>query len=112
MTDLIKDDFKCKERVRYQASWGAWYVSIDVPWGVVELKFDKNPDEKMLAVAVGKLEPPPPEPEPVSELAKALDFIEIEYERVKALDVKELLDDEKRLKKMLTKEASVEEVRK
>lgn len=31
------------ERNRYQASWGAWYVQIEIDGQVVELKFDHNP---------------------------------------------------------------------
>ena len=31
------------ERTRYQASWGAWYVQIEIGWQVVELKFDHSP---------------------------------------------------------------------
>ena len=31
------------ERNRYQASWGAWYVQIEIDGQVVELKFDHSP---------------------------------------------------------------------
>jgi hypothetical protein len=31
------------ERVRYQASWGDWYVQINLDEQVVELKFDHEP---------------------------------------------------------------------
>lgn len=31
------------ERNRYQASWGAWYVQIEIGGQIVELKFDHNP---------------------------------------------------------------------
>ena len=31
------------ERTRYQASWGAWYVQIEIDGQVVELKFDHSP---------------------------------------------------------------------
>jgi hypothetical protein len=31
------------ERNRYQASWGAWYVQIEIDGQVVELKFQHSP---------------------------------------------------------------------
>lgn len=31
------------ERNRYQTSWGAWYVQIEIDGQVVELKFDHSP---------------------------------------------------------------------
>lgn len=31
------------ERTRYQASWGAWYVQIEIGGQIVELKFDHEP---------------------------------------------------------------------
>lgn len=31
------------ERTRYQASWGAWYVQINLDGQVIELKFDHEP---------------------------------------------------------------------
>jgi len=31
------------ERNRYQASWGAWYVQIEIDGEVCELKFDHSP---------------------------------------------------------------------
>ena len=31
------------ERTRYQASWGDWYVQIEIDGQVVELKFNHSP---------------------------------------------------------------------
>jgi hypothetical protein len=31
------------ERNRYQASWGAWYVQVEIDGQNVELKFDHSP---------------------------------------------------------------------
>lgn len=31
------------ERTRYQASWGAWYVQIELDGEVCELRFDHSP---------------------------------------------------------------------
>lgn len=46
-----------KERMRYQASWGEWYVQIEFEDGqIMELKFAKSPDSKQLAIAVSKLQ--------------------------------------------------------
>jgi len=67
------------ERTRYQASWGAWYVQVQTDWGIVELKFDKEPDAKTLDKVASGLQPPePPEPEKTS----ADQFIET-YKSVK-----------------------------
>lgn len=54
-----------KEITRYQASWGAWYVQVSLEDGRrLELKFEKEPDEKVIQKVVDSI-PPEPEPEPV-----------------------------------------------
>lgn len=58
-----------KERTRYQASWGAWYVQVTMDDGqIVELKFDHEPKPEMVdkqaqviadSMAVEKAKPAP-----------------------------------------------------
>jgi len=38
------------ERIRYQASWGDWYVQIEISGQIFELKFDHSP-------TAGEIEP-------------------------------------------------------
>ena len=40
-----------KERIRYQASWGDWYVQIEFEDGqIIELKFDNKPTNNEIDV--------------------------------------------------------------
>ena len=54
-----------KERTRYQASWGAWYVQVTMDDGQdVELKFDHEPTwaevEPVAQSVWASMQPPPP----------------------------------------------------
>ena len=54
-----------KERTRYQASWGAWYVQIQFCTGeIVELKFDHEPTAQEIAPVAQQGRIPMQEPEP------------------------------------------------
>jgi hypothetical protein len=97
-----------KEIRRYQASWGAWYVQVAMPWGVVELKFAKEPDAKVLDAAVSKLVEPVPvkeEQREVITIDRAIEFLQTEY--VKAVEVVEKTPEQEVLVSfMATKEAA------
>jgi len=59
------------ERTRYQASWGAWYVQIELDGQVVELKFDHSPSteeiEPIAQQVWASMQPPAPTIEVVAE---------------------------------------------
>lgn len=59
------------ERNRYQASWGAWYVQIEIGGQIVELKFDHNPTFAEIDVIAqqvwASMQPPTPTIEVVAE---------------------------------------------
>ena len=59
------------ERTRYQASWGAWYVQIELDGQAVELKFDHSPStEEIDPIAqqvCASMQPPAPTIEVVAE---------------------------------------------
>jgi hypothetical protein len=54
-----------KERTRYQASWGDWYVQVQFEdIGIVELKYDHEPDSAEVEAKAQEvwLNAQPPEP--------------------------------------------------
>jgi len=59
------------EHNRYQASWGAWYVQIELDGQVVELKFDHSPTFAEIALFAQQvwqfMQPPAPTIEVVAE---------------------------------------------
>ena len=59
------------ERNRYQASWGAWYVQIELDGQVVELKFAHSPTaeeiEPIAQQVWANMQPPTPTIEVVAE---------------------------------------------
>jgi len=59
------------ERNRYQASWGAWYVQIEIGGQIVELKFDHNPTnaeiDQIAQQVWAAMQPPEPTIEVVAE---------------------------------------------
>ena len=59
------------ERNRYQASWGAWYVQIELDGQVVELKFPHSPTaeeiEPIAQQVWAAMQPPVPTIEVVAE---------------------------------------------
>ena len=57
------------ERNRYQASWGAWYVQIELDGQVVELKFDHSPSTEEIDPIAQQLwlNMQPPEPTVILE---------------------------------------------
>ena len=52
------------ERTRYQASWGAWYVQIEIGNEICELKFDHSPTsaeiDPIAQQAWASMQPPEP----------------------------------------------------
>ena len=88
-----------KERTRYQASWGAWYVQVTMNDGqIVELKFDHEPKwEEVEKIALSL---PPieilPEPPQLVELTvdNAIQFLnEKLVEQVEAAKITEFITD-------------------
>ena len=59
------------ERTRYQASWGAWYVQIEIDGQVVEWKFDHSPTfaeiDPIAQQVWQSMQPPEPTIEVVAE---------------------------------------------
>lgn len=52
------------ERTRYQASWGAWYVQIEIDGRVFELKFDHEPTAEEIEPIAQQIWLSMQEPEP------------------------------------------------
>jgi hypothetical protein len=59
------------ERIRYQASWGDWYVQIEISGQIFELKFDHSPTageiEPVAQQVWASIQPPEPAIEVVAE---------------------------------------------
>lgn len=59
------------ERNRYQASWGAWYVQIEIGGHIVELKFGHSPTNAEIDLVAQQvwqsMQPPAPTIEVVAE---------------------------------------------
>jgi len=59
------------ERNRYQASWGAWYVQIEIGGQIVELKFKHSPTSAEIDPIAQQvwlsMQPPEPTIEVVAE---------------------------------------------
>jgi hypothetical protein len=59
------------ERNRYQASWGAWYVQVEIDGQNVELKFQHSPTaeeiEPIAQQLLQSMQPPTPTIEVVAE---------------------------------------------
>ena len=53
------------ERNRYQASWGAWYVQIEIGGQVVEFKFDHEPTQAEIQPLAETVWAGMQEPEPI-----------------------------------------------
>lgn len=90
-----------KERTRYQASWGAWYVQVQYPTGeIVELKFDHEPKPEMVdkraqviadSMAVEKAKPAPA---PLVELTvdTAIAYLQEKLVEAKPLEVAKITE--------------------
>lgn len=88
-----------KERTRYQASWGAWYVQVEFDDGrIVELKFKDEPkweEVEKIALSLPPVEIPPA-PKELVELTvdSAIAFLnEKLVEKVEVAKITEFITD-------------------